>query len=66
MNLNARVRALTKRADRVTQSRPVASMSVCARIEELTREYAEHPPVFRPEIKAGIMAAVDRQSSTES
>ena len=60
MNLNARLRALAKRAEQVVQTRPVATVGVCERIEELTRLYAEHPPVFRPEIEAGIAEAVAR------
>jgi hypothetical protein len=65
MNLNARLRALAKRADHVVQTRPVAAKGVCARIEELTRHYAEGPPVFRSEIEAGIAAGIARTEQLE-
>jgi len=64
MNLHARVRAIAKSADRVVQTRPVASMGVCERIKELTRLYSEHPPVFRPGIEDGIAAGVARDEQT--
>lgn len=60
MSLRTRVRALARRASQVPRPPAAGTVSVCDRIEELTRRYAENPPAFRPEIEAGIAAGVAR------
>lgn len=62
MNLSTRLRALTRLTEQMRRPPEPGAVSVIARIEELTRLYAQHPPTFRPDLDAALIAAAARHA----
>lgn len=65
MKLTSRLHAAELAIARIRNRDDVPTLSVCDRIDELTLLYMEHSPLFAPQVEAGIIAAVERETRAE-